>query len=381
MTSDIVEAQPTLVLSSEHEDFRASLRGFLERHAPEAKVRAALEAGGRDDALWARMSEELGLQGLTIPERFDGSGYGPLDAVPVFEELGRSLAPVPYFETVALAANALLEIGDETAMRVHLNWIATSTPTAALAWTGPDGRTVAVEARRSHGGYTLHGRASFVPGGATANLLIVAAILDGQLALFATFGDTPALTREPMRTLDELRPLGALSFDGTPAQLLGEPGDGARALERTLDLARTALAAEQVGGAQKLLELTVAYAKDRHQFGRPIGSYQAIKHRCADMLSALESARALAYHAAWAAAEAPAELPAAASAAKVACSDAYAFIAEEAIQVHGGIGFTWEHPAHLYFKRAHSSRVLLGTPAEHRRRFAATGRGFHAYEG
>jgi alkylation response protein AidB-like acyl-CoA dehydrogenase len=370
MTSQTTEAQPTLVLSTEHEDFRDSLRGFLERHASEPKVRAAMETGGRDPALWQRMAEELGLQGLTIPERFDGAGYGPLDAVPVFEELGRSLAPVGYFETVALAANALLEIGDEDATAAHLRWIAAGKATAALAWTGPNGRDVAVEARPDHGGHTLHGRALFVPGGATASLLIVAARLEGELALFATFGDTPGLTRTAMRSLDELRPLGALELEGTPAQLLGEPGDGARALERTLDLARAALAAEQVGGAGKLLELTVAYAKDRHQFGRAIGSYQAIKHRCADMLSALEGARALAYYAAWAAAEAPAELPAAASAAKVACSEAYAFIAEEAIQVHGGIGFTWEHPAHLYFKRAHSSKVLLGTPAEHRRRFA-----------
>ncbi|MDA0160347.1 acyl-CoA/acyl-ACP dehydrogenase [Solirubrobacter ginsenosidimutans] len=370
MTAPTAEAQPTLVLSPEHEDFRDSLRGFLERHAPESAVRAAMATGAHDGALWSRLSEELGLPGLTIPERLDGAGYGPLDAVPAFEELGRALAPVPYFETVALGASALLESGDEETAPAHLRWIASGEATATLAWTGPDGRSVAVEATPSHGGHVLHGQASFVPGGAKANLLIVAARLDGRIALFATFGDSAALTRAPMRSLDELRPLAALAFDGTPAALLGDPAGGELALSRTLDRARAALAAEQVGGAGKLLELAVAYAKDRVQFGRPIGSYQAIKHRCADMLCALESARALAYYANWAAAEAPDELPAAASAAKVACSDAYAYIAQETIEVHGGIGFTWEHPAHLYFKRAHSSRVLLGTPAEQRARFA-----------
>jgi alkylation response protein AidB-like acyl-CoA dehydrogenase len=371
MTLQTAEAQPVLVLGAEHEDFRRSLRGFLERHAPEAKVREALQSPtGHDLALWARMAEELGLQGLTVPERFGGAGYGPLDAVPVFEELGRALAPGPYFATVALAANALLQSGDEAAMAAHLPGIAAGDTTAALAWTGPSGRAgdVAVEAADACGAHALHGRAAFVPAGATADLLVVAAQLDGRVALFAAFGDAPGLARTPLRSLDETRPLAALDFAGTPARLIGEPGDGT--LARALDVAVAALAAEQVGGAQRLLELAVAYAKDRQQFGRPIGSYQAIKHRCADMLIALEGARALAYHAAWAAAEAPEELPAAASAAKVACSEAYAYVAEETIEVHGGIGFTWEHPAHLYFKRAHSSRVLLGTPADHRRRFA-----------
>jgi alkylation response protein AidB-like acyl-CoA dehydrogenase len=184
--------------------------------------------------------------------------------------------------------------------------------------------------------------------------------------LFTVAGDAEGLTRTPLATMDQTRKQARLEFGGTPAKLLGTEGEGWPVLSRVLDLAAVALAAEQVGGAQKCLEMSVDYAKVRVQFGRPIGSFQAIKHKCADMLLEVESAKSAAYYAGWAAAELNEELPTVASLAKAYCSDAYFHAAAENIQIHGGIGFTWEHDAHLYFKRAKSSQLLLGDPTYHR---------------
>jgi alkylation response protein AidB-like acyl-CoA dehydrogenase len=186
------------------------------------------------------------------------------------------------------------------------------------------------------------------------------------VSLFAVEGDASGLTRTPLSTMDQTRKQARLEFSGTPARLIGGEGAAAGALARTLDLAAVALAAEQVGGAQRCLDMSVEYAKTRIQFGRPIGSFQAIKHKCADMLLEVESAKSAAYYAGWAAAEDSDELPVVASLAKSYCSEAYFHAAAENIQIHGGIGFTWEHDAHLYFKRAKSSELLLGDPSYHR---------------
>src|SRR6202040_704165 len=202
--------------------------------------------------------------------------------------------------------------------------------------------------------------------GHVANLILVAARKGGQVNLFAVQGDSPGLTRTPLSTMDQTRKQARLELDGVPARQIGGDGRGWAPLAKTLDLAAVALAAEQVGGAQKVLEMAVEYAKVRVQFGRPIGSFQAIKHKCADMLLEVESAKSAAYYALWAAAELNEELPVVASLAKAYCSDAYFHATAENIQIHGGIGFTWEHPAHLYFKRAKSSELLFGDPTYHR---------------
>jgi alkylation response protein AidB-like acyl-CoA dehydrogenase len=206
----------------------------------------------------------------------------------------------------------------------------------------------------------------FVLDGNVANLLVVAARTPAGLSLFAVEGDAPGLTRTPLATMDQTRKQARLELAGVAGQLIGADGGASAGLSRTLDLAAVALAAEQVGGAQRCLDMSVEYAKERVQFGRPIGSFQAIKHKCADMLLEVESAKSAAYYAGWAAAESSDELPVVASLAKAYCSDAYFHAAAENIQIHGGIGFTWEHDAHLYFKRAKSSELLLGDPTYHR---------------
>jgi alkylation response protein AidB-like acyl-CoA dehydrogenase len=206
----------------------------------------------------------------------------------------------------------------------------------------------------------------YVLDGATANLILVAARTAAGVSLFSVAGDAAGLTRESLATMDQTRKQARLTFDNTPATLIGTDGQGWPVLERVLDLAAVGLAAEQVGGAQMCLDMAVEYAKVRVQFGRPIGSFQAIKHKCADMLLEVESAKSAAYYAGWAASELNDELPSVASLAKAYCSEAYFHAAAENIQIHGGIGFTWEHPAHLYFKRAKSSELLFGDPTYHR---------------
>jgi alkylation response protein AidB-like acyl-CoA dehydrogenase len=276
----------------------------------------------------------------------------------------------PYFSSVALAANALLTSGDDAAKKDYLPGIASGESIATLALTEPAGRWdeegVTVAARGSGDSWVLDGTKSFVLDGHTADLLLVAARTGAGVSLFGVAGDAPGLTRTPLATMDQTRKQAKVEFAGTPARLVGSDGAAWPGLSKTLDLAAVALAAEQVGGAQKVLDMSVEYAKVRVQFGRPIGSFQAIKHKCADMLLEVESAKSAAYYAGWAAAEDSDELPVVASLAKAYCSDAYFHAAAENIQIHGGIGFTWEHPAHLYFKRAKSSELYLGDPTYHR---------------
>ena len=357
--------------SEEQEELRRSVRRFLEDKSPESEVRRLMETTeGYDPAVWDQMAQQLGLQGLAIPEEYGGSGYGYVELVVVLEEMGRSLLCAPYFATVALAANTLLASGDDAAKKEHLPGIAAGTTIATLAFTEDSGRWdeagITMTASKSGDSYTLDGHKSFVLDGHTANLIVVAARTGSGVSLFAVDGNASGLTRTPLSTMDQTRKQARLEFSGTPARLVGSEGAGWSALSKTLDLAAVALAAEQVGGAQRVLEMSVEYAKVRVQFGRPIGSFQAIKHKCADMLLEVESAKSAAYYAGWAASEDSDELPVVASLAKAYCSDAYFHAAAENIQIHGGIGFTWEHPAHLYFKRAKSSELLFGDPTYHR---------------
>ncbi len=371
--------------SEEQEELRRSVRRFLEDKSPLAEVRRLMETEeGYDPAVWAQMGNQLGLQALAIPEAYGGAGFSYVELVLVLEEMGRSLLCAPYLSSVALAANALLTSGDEQAKKELLPPIASGEAVATLALSEDGGRldleAVATRAHANGGsGWTLEGQKTFVVDGHVADLLLVAARAPAGLSLFAVQGDAPGLTRAPLPTMDQTRKLARLQLSGTPARLVGTEGQAGAGLSRCLDLASVALAAEQVGGAQRCLDMSVEYAKARVQFGRPIGSFQAIKHKCADMLLEVESARSAAYYAGWVAAAALGgpdvaggdgtsgeELPVVASLAKAYCSDAYFHAAAENIQIHGGIGFTWEHDAHLYFKRAKSSQLLLGDPTFHR---------------
>jgi alkylation response protein AidB-like acyl-CoA dehydrogenase len=362
--------------SEEQEELRRTVRAFLDDKSPSAEVRRLMETEeGYDPAVWEQMGSQLGLQGLAIPEEYGGSGYSYVELIVVLEEMGRALLAAPYFSTVALAANAILHSGDDAAKKELLGGIASGETIATLALTEDNGRWdaegITATATKSGDGYTLDGHKMFVLDGHTANLIIVAARTSGSsgeqgVSLFAVQGDAAGLTRTPLATMDQTRKQARLELAGVPGRLIGTEGEGWPVLSRVLDLAAVALAAEQVGGAQKCLDMSVDYAKVRVQFGRPIGSFQAIKHKCADMLLEVESAKSAAYYAGWAAAELNDELPTVASLAKAYCSDAYFHAAAENIQIHGGIGFTWEHDAHLYFKRAKSSQLLLGDPTYHR---------------
>jgi alkylation response protein AidB-like acyl-CoA dehydrogenase len=316
------------------------------------------------------MANQLGLQGLTIPERHGGAGLGYVELAIVLEEMGRTLLCGPYFATVAMAANALLSSEDEDACARYLPGIATGETIATLALAEDSGRWDDSGVALAAEGSNLTGHKSFVVDGAIANLILVVARGRNGLSLFAVEGDAAGLERSPLPTLDQTRKLARLEFNRTPARLIGEEGQAAKAIARTLDLAAIALAAEAVGGAQRCLDMSVNYAKVRYQFGRPIGSFQAIKHRCADMLLQVESARSAAQYASFVAAEDSSEVPVVASLSKSTCADAYFFAAAENIQIHGGIGFTWDHDAHLYFKRAKSSQLFLGDTAYHRERLA-----------
>ncbi|HWF21666.1 MAG TPA: acyl-CoA dehydrogenase family protein [Acidimicrobiales bacterium] len=357
--------------SEEQDELRTAVRRFLEDKSPETEVRRLMETTeGYDTAVWSQMADQLGLQSLTIPEEFGGSGFSYVELIVVLEEMGAALLCAPFFSTVALGANALLTSGDDSAKADLLPGIASGETIATLAFTEDSGRWdiagVALEATPSGDGWVLNGHKSFVLDGHVANLILVVARTDAGISLFSVAGDADGLTRTPLATMDQTRKQARLEFSGTPARLIGTDGGAEAGLSKTLDLAAVALAAEQVGGAQRCLDTAVEYAKTRIQFGRPIGSFQAIKHKCADMLLEVESSKSAAYYAGWAAAEDSDELPVVASLAKSYCSEAYFHAAAENIQIHGGIGFTWEHPAHLYFKRAKSSELLFGDPAYHR---------------
>ena len=357
--------------SEEQEELRASVRRFLTEKSPETEVRRLMDTTeGYDPAVWSQMADQLGLQSLTIPEEFGGSGFTYVELIVVLEEMGAALLCAPFFSTVALAANALMTSGDDEAKKDLLPGIASGETIATLAITEDNGRWdfsgIECAATQSGDGWVINGHKMFVIDGHVANLVVVAARSAAGVSLFAVQGDAAGLTRTPLPTMDQTRKQARLEFAATPAKLIGTDGGAEPGLSKTLDLAAVALAAEQVGGAQRVLDSSVEYAKTRIQFGRPIGSFQAIKHKCADMLLEVESAKSAAYYAGWAAAEDSDELPVVASLAKSYCSEAYFHAAAENIQIHGGIGFTWEHPAHLYFKRAKSSELLLGDPSYHR---------------
>ena len=363
--------------SDEQEELRRLARKWLSERSPSAVVRHLMETEtGYDPAMWQEMAQ-MGWQGMGIPEEYGGAGFGHLELTILFEEMGRALLPAPFYSTVALGAGTLLEAGSEKQKHELLGRIAAGEAVVTLAVTEPNGRwdEAGVEATAvpSASGWTLNGIKSFVLDGHVADLVVVAARTPAGLSLFLVDPALNGVARRRLDTMDTTRKQAEVTLTDVSVPedaLVGADGTGWQVTERVLEKAVVALAAEQVGGAQKCLDMSVEYAKTRHQFGRPIGSFQAIKHKCADMLVQVESAKSAAYYAAWAAAEDNEELPIVSPLAKSFCSEAYFFCAAENIQIHGGIGFTWEHDAHLYFKRAKSSEFLFGDPAYHRARLA-----------
>jgi alkylation response protein AidB-like acyl-CoA dehydrogenase len=368
-----------LGVSAEQEELRASVRRFLADRAPLPRVRELMEDGATDWAVWEQAGTQLGLQGLAIPESYGGAGFSFAEQAIVLEEFGAALYGGPYLPSAVLAATALLASPDEAARRELLPGIASGQTVATLAFTEDEGSWDPGAIRLSavkdgpgvNGAWRLDGHKSFVLDGATAGLILVVAATDAGLSLFAVEAAAAGLGRAALPTLDQTRQLGRLEFAGVTGRLIGSPGYGAAVLDRTLDVAAVALAAEQLGSAQRALDMAVEYAKVRRQFDRSIGSFQAIKHRCADLLLEVESLRSAVGYAAAAVAEDSPEIPVLAPLVKAYASETYFHVAAENIQIHGGIGFTWEHDAHLYFKRAKASELFLGDGAYHRERLAA----------
>jgi alkylation response protein AidB-like acyl-CoA dehydrogenase len=362
--------------SEEQEELRRTVRQFLDAKSPETEVRRLMETtDGYDPAVWKQMGQELGLQGLAIPEEHGGQGYSFIELGIILEEMGRVLLCAPYFSSVVLAANAILNAGTDAQKSALLPGIASGDSIATLAFTEPSGKWdaagITMEAIENGGKFTLSGEKMFVLDGHIADLIVVVARTAGTsgtdgISFFTVRGDADGLSRTALSTMDMTRKQAKLEFKNVTAEPLGTPGSAWPAFSKTLDQAAVALSNEMMGGAQKVLDMSVEYAKVRVQFGRPIGSFQAIKHKCADMLLEVESGKSAAYYASWAAAEDNDELPVVAALAKAYCSEAYFHATAENIQIHGGIGFTWEHPAHLYFKRAKSSEIYLGDPTYHR---------------
>jgi alkylation response protein AidB-like acyl-CoA dehydrogenase len=364
-----------LVFTAEHDALRATTRELLARHAPGEAVRAAMESEtGYDSAVWRRMAEHVGLQGLLVPEALGGAGASLMETGVVMEELGRALYCGPFLSSAVLAASAVLGAGDDIAARKYLPAICAGSVLATVADHGllaGDARPVPV-ATPGDAAVRLAGHVDYVLDGHVADLLVVTALDGDELSLYLVEAQSAGVVTTPLPTMDLTRRMAAVEFRGAEAQRLGPPGSARRVLDRVRDIATIALAAEQVGGAQRLLELAVEYARIRVQFGRTIGSFQAVKHRCAEMAVDVDAARSAAYHAMSVAAKDPAdgELEVAASIAHSYCSEAFNRVAADCIQVHGGIGFTWEHPSHLYYRRAKSAELLFGSPAAHRRRLA-----------
>lgn len=364
------------VFTEEHATLRASLRSFFAARASESDVRRLMATDeGYDPVMWRQIATEQGLQGLLVPEEYGGAGYTWVELGVVLEEMGRALFCGPYFSTVVLAATCLMESGDERALKAYLPGIASGETIGTLAFVEASGRWdesgIALAARADASGHRLTGEKLYVLDGHVSDFFIVAARTADDVSLFTVDSDAPGVTVRLVETLDQTRKFATVAFDDTPAQLLGVEGTGWATLRRVLDLAAIGLAAEQVGGAQASLDMAVAYAKTRVQFGQPIGAFQSIKHMLADVMLEVESARsAMQVGLAAAAGREGQDLTAVAPLVKSYCSDAFELASHQNIQVHGGMGFTWEMAPHLYFKRAKSMALFLGTADYHRERLA-----------
>ena len=362
------------VFTDEHDELRKTVRAFLASRSDEKAVRAAMTTErGYDAEVWKQLAEELGLVGLIIPEEHGGAGFGPIELLIAMEEMGRALLCAPFLGTSVFAAKALLECADGVTQKELLPKIASGAAIVSVAHAEPNGRWdlagIALRASGSGANVTLTGEKTLVLDGQAANVLLVVARTDAGLELLRVDATAAGLQRSAIAPLDLTRKLARVTFQNTPATRISS-GDQTANLSRVLALVCSALAAEQVGGAQKVLDMGTEYAKTRLQFGRPIGSYQGIKHKLAEMLVSVEMAKSAAYNALFGYAAGEEDFEESAALAKAYCSETYFRAAADNIQIHGGMGFTWEAAPHLYFKRAKASELLFGDAAHHREELA-----------
>lgn len=360
----------------EQDEFRTSLRRALEARSSTKEVRRLMATEqGFDREGWTKLNQEMGLTAVHIPEAYGGAGFGYGELGIVLEEMGRSLLCAPFFSTAVLATTAILNAGTEAEKKALLPKIAAGDVTATLAFSEDSGlndaASVAMTATPSGGGYRLDGTKSFVLDGHTADLIVVLARKPGSkghdgLSFFTVDGTAAGLERRLLKTMDETRKLARLTFKGVEARLLGGEGKATEAFTKTMQQIIVCLANEMVGGAERLREDALAYVQMRMQFGRALASFQTMKHKAADMLVDVELAKSAAYYAAAALDESDPEVPMLASLAKASASEAYLQTAIHAVQMHGGIGFTWDNDTHLWFKRAKSSEILFGDANQHR---------------
>jgi len=364
-------------LTETQQTLKNTVRKFLAAECAMSEVRRLMETEtALDPALWRKIAEQ-GWNGMILPEEHGGFGMGMVEMAVALEEMGRALLPGPFFSTVLMAGPLLEGASNEGAKRKYLNAISSGEAKATVAllensasWS-PD--SIRMQVTSSGSNYTLDGRKLFVLDAAAASFLLYAARLNDELALFLVPAKASGLRITHLPAMDSTRKLYEVAFQGVSVpreNLLAEGKPARAALDRMLNVATVGLVAEMTGGMQRLLEMTVEYAKTRKQFGRPIGQFQAVQHLCADMLVYTESSRSAAYYAAWAIQEAVPEAPLAVSVAKAYASDAYREVGNRAIQVHGGMGFTWENDAHLFYRRAKASEVAFGDAAYHRERIA-----------
>jgi alkylation response protein AidB-like acyl-CoA dehydrogenase len=369
-----------LEFTAEQDELRDGVRTMLARECPIALVREVVEKGAMPDALWAQMVE-LGWPALTVPAPAGGLGMGAVELAVVVEELGRVLAPGPFVPTVTQFAAVVAEAGSAEQQARFLGGVAAGEITGTLALVEDDGSIdagrVSSTASPDGDGFVLDGTKAAVLEAATADEIAVVARqrgTDGGDGVGAFVVPRDEVSVDPIDAFDASRPLARVTLDGVRVgadRVLGEPGPAtAAAVGRAVEVATTALAVETVGAAQSIFDITLSYAKQREQFGVPIGSFQAIKHKFADMLVALERARATSYYAALTIAEDDDRRSLAASIAKAAAGDCAALLAKEGIQIHGGIGYTWEHDMHLYVRRVKSNSILFGNAGQHRARVA-----------
>ena len=368
--------------TAEQNLIRETARAFCDENGSSARVRAVMEtSSGYDATVWEQMAVEMGWAGIGIPERFGGSGLGAIELGILQHEQGRRLLPTPFFATVCLAAPIIAALGTEAQKAELLGRIAAGKTRMAVALTGlrgtPGCAGITAGLQRSGSRFRLQGESNFVIYGHVYDVLLVAARTPGTqdmdgVSVVVIEANRPGVVVEKLTMLDQTRPMARLTFDIDVGieSLLGGPENAGRGLEEAMRLARIALACESVGAAEWTLEMTTAYVRQRVQFGRPVGSFQAVKHRLADMMVLLEAARSASWYAACVADERPEELAEAAAIAKAACADAFYQCAANTIQLHGGVGFTWDHDAHLYFKRARAASTLLGSPAWQREQLA-----------
>jgi acyl-CoA dehydrogenase len=357
--------------SEEQKLLQKTARDYLTEHCPLSVARSVLESSAsHSPELW-KGAGEMGWLGAAVPEAYGGAGFGYLELSLLAEEVGRALAPIPFSSSVYLATEALLLAGSEDQKSRHLPRLVSGERIGTLAWVERPGRPRAERIETRFDGSRVTGTKLPVPDGDVAGLAVVVAREGSGISLALVDLDGPGVQRSAVECIDPSRSQGRLVFEGAPAQRLGAAGQGSALLERLFDRAAVLMAFEQIGGAQRAFEITRDFTLGRYAFGRPIASFQAVKHRLADLYVAIELARSNVYYGAWALSHGSDELATAACGARVGASDAFELAGAEMIQLHGGVGFTWEYDCHLFYRRAKLLGLVLGSASEWREKLVA----------